>query len=865
MDPADLAPRSEAEKFLNDSYDERWEKLRDVIVRLYLGKYGSNGKSMTIRQVAEFMKSHYNFYAVVNQYQTRFRKWDVRRRILSSEKDEIVNHLGKRKHPGTSTSDVKLNHGEREKPLDTKQLKRYAKDAIHRYKVEAMVPRALSSWNLPYAAYAASLPQYPDEPSPFGTAGTTPNYLNIDSPEAVTPGGRAAGPSPNMQLIRQKATQTRSSLFLQGRYKDLLINCGREDRIQLINYLHDFHIHTFVTAKYWGKGPRAWTAEMIAALTLNGLSVFNPATPVALSPVGSPMSGISPSISHNKPERIEAPTMLCRWSIHVPNIQYMAIKEPETSAQDEFILNDPSSWPQWRETELSNHSLPKSMLQSITTNAFTTSPSQDLPISMELVEQSLSKQPETLVAEAWKFAIMAGNAELLYQLGEQDKPREIDEIYPFHLAAAFLDGGHGCCTVIDELAYSLGGDHVFKHNINDLGHTILDSLMVSILRSHTKVKPEKVSIGFSSPNRYPGEERDICGRWDADTPAVRKLFQHGHPRIPGPWKHPFCHTSVQAICHSVIGIFGSPLSPDINTLSGLFLRRCSCCGLELKLGPLHTLVIVAYYLAHRGMRGETMFGPLAILVCLLRLGADASLSVTMSVEDIIGEGDPETCYHKKLDACDLMQEISQGEINRWPMDCQIGWSCILHTLYLAKRGKIRKKQEFERNFGQWVHQTPEEESDEEPEEAADTGSEHNRCTLETDTGYKGVHGIWLKLPCGNPELGLLWATIQVELLTYRRVTDNAPWVSDNFSMGALKIWLTGESDDFSIPLVETKMMKEHSPCGWFPNSDFVCPIAQDVCEGYFMNMDIYDRASMIERASFTDSWAEIYVDRDDSP
>lgn len=65
MNPADLAPRSEADKFLDDSYDERREKLREVIVRLYLGKYGTNGKSMTIRQLAEFMKSHYNFYAVL--------------------------------------------------------------------------------------------------------------------------------------------------------------------------------------------------------------------------------------------------------------------------------------------------------------------------------------------------------------------------------------------------------------------------------------------------------------------------------------------------------------------------------------------------------------------------------------------------------------------------------------------------------------------------------------------------------------------------------------------------------------------------------------------------------------------------------
>ncbi|KAI1448530.1 hypothetical protein F5Y02DRAFT_310804 [Annulohypoxylon stygium] len=558
---------------------------------------------------------------------------------------------------------------------------------------------------------------------------------------------------------------------------------------------------------------------MIAALTLNGLSVFNPATPatpVAPSPAGSPMSGISPSIYHNQPDKIEVPTKLCRWSIHVPHMDYMPIDEPETNAQDEVIFNDPSSWPQWRETELPDHSFPESMLQSITVNDFTATPSEDLPISIQVARQSLNEHPETLVAEALKFAIMAGNVELLdqletkYEFKKQGPPREIDEIYPFHLAAAFLDGGNSCCAIIDGLSWSLGRNYAFKHNVNDLGHTILDALMLSILRSHTKVKAEKVSVGFSFPNRYPGEEKDICGRWDADTPAVRKLFQHGRSRIPGTWKHPFCHTSVQAICHSVIGIFSSSVSPDINTLSGLFLRRCTSCGLELKLGPLHTLVVVAYYLAHSGMQGETMFGVLAVLVCLLRLGADASLSVTISVEDIISEGGSGTCHHKELSACDLMQEVPEREINQWSMDCQIGWSCILHTLYLAKRGKIRKKQEFERNFREWVHQMPEEECDEETEAAADTNSEHDSCTLEED--YKGIHGIWMKLTCGNPELGLLWATIQVEFLTYRRVTDDAAWISDNFPMDALKVWLIGASDNLSIPLVEGKMMQEHSSC-----------------------------------------------------
>lgn len=61
--PANLYAGSEDAKFLNEPYNNRWEHLKDVIVKLYMGKYGSGGKSMTIGLVAEFMKEHYTFHA----------------------------------------------------------------------------------------------------------------------------------------------------------------------------------------------------------------------------------------------------------------------------------------------------------------------------------------------------------------------------------------------------------------------------------------------------------------------------------------------------------------------------------------------------------------------------------------------------------------------------------------------------------------------------------------------------------------------------------------------------------------------------------------------------------------------------------
>src|SRR5207247_1658208 len=102
------------------------------------------------------------------------------------------------------------------------------------------------------------------------------------------------------------------------------------------------------------------------------------------------------------------------------------------------------------------------------------------------------------------------------------------------------------------------------NNINSNGHTILDGLMMSILRSHTNVTPGEISTNLADSTRFLGEEKDICGRWDADSVSVRQLYRQGNPRIPTEWKHIFCHSAAQAICHSMIAIFGPPSSPKID-------------------------------------------------------------------------------------------------------------------------------------------------------------------------------------------------------------------------------------------------------------------------------------------------------------
>jgi hypothetical protein len=89
----------------------------------------------------------------------------------------------------------------------------------------------LSSWNLPYAALIRSIVRQPDKPSPFGDLSVTPGYITISSPKDATAVSPAAIPSPSMQLVQRKLIQDQSNLFLQGRFQDLFMNCGKEDRM----------------------------------------------------------------------------------------------------------------------------------------------------------------------------------------------------------------------------------------------------------------------------------------------------------------------------------------------------------------------------------------------------------------------------------------------------------------------------------------------------------------------------------------------------------------------------------------------------------------------------------------------------------
>ncbi|KAF4500014.1 hypothetical protein FAGAP_3781 [Fusarium agapanthi] len=856
----ELRPKSEDEKFLSCPYEERWSRLQPVIVQLYTRRRSGDGRTATLDQVVEFMRTHYFFHAATSfserhqyrtgprltvidgsptEYRRRFKDWGVTKRMVKEDKDAITSALARNKRPRASVTAVRTHQDGKDKPLDFKKLKRHL---ISRKACLEIAPGLLSSWNLPYAAFVSSLPKNPEAPSPFGPLGPTPDYLRIQSPEALTPGRAAAGPSPRMQLVYEKNKEHCTSLFLQGRIEQLVTSLPRADRSIMVNYFHDYFLHTFVLAKNWGEKMPNPNSTQTFGLTPQTRDTHSPWTPSAFLNLSSGPS--SPEVSSATNISVP-PTQLCKWSIHISSNAYVFVdRTAATTSPNSQPLAEPEPT-----------SFVDSLRQSMASNDFTTTPKAELPLAQDMITRSLEENPAALQLDAWKLAIMAGNKDLLHQLWEDSRrelPEGIEAIQPLHLAASFLNGGKQCCGVFTELCQILPPAFAFFNNIDDHGHTILDALILVVLRSHTSIQPSDESYGIDSPNRFPGEENDICGRWDAETPTVRELFKQGYARIPTRWKHPFCHTAVQAVCHSIIAIFASPASPNINTQSGLFVRRCTECGLELKLGPLHTVVVVAFYLARSGMPGETLFGALAMVVCLIALGADVSMKANISVEEILNSSDAGQCRHTQLSPLDLMKAVPGDVMEAWSGSCRVGWGCLTGVLTLAV-----SQQDQERSGRSHTSSSPlGDEWPGTPTSSFSESSDHDSCGRLFQEVY---HDDWLKLPCNGPRIGLLWASIQTELLTYRRVKEGDSWISKNFSMEAMKAWLDEDDTELSMPLVQQRMFKMHGRCGWFEiAADFLCPIAEEVCTEYFMNMDIYNRTSYIERPDLLGSFEDVF-------
>lgn len=528
-----------------------------------------------------------------------------------------------------------------------------------------------------------------------------------------------------------------------------------------------------------------------------------------------------PSTLHNDDE-LTPPSDLCRWYIHARAEDISLIVEDDSDLEDDsdpedaLDSDDDTFWPLWSPDE-QQVTLQVHLRNALEHNDFSTTPATDLPVAIPAIAKAADEERSNeLLLESLGFSIISQNLIQIDAILRQLDEKEVDpsSLYPFHMAASFLNGSESCCDVIFGLSDWISGAKVHKTYLNEHGHTILDNLMITIIKSHTSAKPFVVDENFKDVARFVGEEVDICGRWDADSPCIRQLYAHGRISIPSSWKHKFCNTSIQAVCHCIERMFfAMPNRVLLETPSGLYIRQCFSigCGKKLQLSPLHSLVMTAYHLATHGREGEDLFGILACALCLISQGLDPSVKADISVTALLSLDSFVECDHVELTAAELAEEIMVMPASGiWNTKITTGWTVlvgVLHRCEAAHIEQVNKRNSYPTLFEGRNPVSLVISYEGNPFMGFTEPSQDLKSVHYSGKGYS---------PCfaEQKELGALWSSIQAELLSYRRLSDGHDWTSHYFSMETLREQLGG-GEDLAVGYTEHNLLKAHCACHSF--------------------------------------------------
>jgi hypothetical protein len=596
------------------------------------------------------------------------------------------------------------------------------------------------------------------------------------------------------------------------------------------DWLYQYWFFSFKTAKHWGKGPTAWTADLL------NFDRFGTRTRRSLSATPPDLS--NSDIEDTDP--LHTPSDLCRWFIHIRADwpYYAEINgEEDTQHPRDQDPNDEATWRPWPEGQ-QKPQLASQLRNALEHNDFSPTPTTSLPVAIPVIARAAQRSPNELLLEALGFSIMSRNLDQVRDTVTTMDEDNIDylSLYPLHMAATYLDGSKICCNIFVLLITRLTGPQLRDTFVDELGHTVWDSLMITILKSHSSTTPSIVDETWRETKRFPGEEVDICGRWDADSPAVRQLLASGKSSTPLAWKHKFCHTSVQAICHIITMMFhimGNPVLHE--TPSGLYIRRCFHCGAKLQPQTLHSLVITAYHLANNSCQDEDLFGILACLLCFIANDvsiqriAVISVAALMEVDAVEGQ-----CDHEELTAAGLAGKISRHHsVRTWNKQLQTGWSVFCGVLRLCEdpNTEVTTEQSDELMeidfplgdvYDDWYGRECEE---------GNGNMRTDSCPAEVYEGRTNI-GTPPEYPCpehsrpeheyeatplsfrARPDLASLWAATQAETLVHRRLNEHMRWTSTSFSMETLQDQLA-EHLPLSVGYHDECLLEPHCPCGRF--------------------------------------------------
>jgi hypothetical protein len=530
-----------------------------------------------------------------------------------------------------------------------------------------------------------------------------------------------------------------------------------------------------------------------------------------------------------------------------------------------------SQWPDQWGAQPFEHIL----LDAIATNHFSTIDDADLPIDVLYLGKAFREHLDELWAEGLMFAIMGRNFDLIEAIlssrciAEVSKRDRLRQALPLHVAVTYLDGSTACCKIVSEL---LRASHHLNLDVcarNKDGYTVFDMLMLTILRNHSQVAPEIVDSNLAGTTSFVGEEVSTCGMWDAESCAFRALQRNGSTQVPFSWKHKFCHTSTQAICHILELLL---FSTSQLVKSGLFAHRCYGCSERLEVLPLHTMVLVAFNLMTHGKRDEDLFGMVCCLLCYTSstfFGGQEFGRAEISLHLFYGHLHADYCAHELLSPAELAGRLSTGVTGSMPSQAVNGWQAFTQVLQLiedqhrwAESGQASSA--FQSDHKQLMQDIHSEESyflqwggwtlDE------DDWTKFNFANIRADLRRRIFHhdrDLGFGERCShigyshvgrafgsNRLLGHIWAACQTELLTYRRQSDSLAWMSPGLTIDQILASLESEVPS-TIHFIKRKALRSYCPCGRFDGGDRV-PSREHACSYPFGNLNAWQRTTYLE-------------------
>ena len=547
-------------------------------------------------------------------------------------------------------------------------------------------------------------------------------------------------------------------------------------------WLFEFNYWATKTAKHWGRGPREWNMQNLwlniqvpSPVVRSPSSIQNPRQDSEAHDISLPTPLQALVTGHSV-----APPKLCRWIIHCHpdayDYVYEIITEPVHEEEDPDPNIDPtdeSSWSNWPATALQGPSLETKLLKGLQESCFTRTDEVDLPIAIPQVMSMTNEANISLLEKALGFAIKGRNADLVSDLLYRIK-EPLTSIQPLHLATSYLDGSRSCCLIVLELVKRRGWREKGRLPTNDLGHSVVDNLMITILRSHTRLSPGDVEPAWKEQQLFPGEEVDICGRWDAESECFLQRTSRGNRPVAFEWKHKFCHTSIQTISHCLSALAYSGDYTVFHESSGLFVKRCFTCGRKLELLPLHVAVIVAFSLAQYGQPEEDLFGIITITLQFLSHGSKPRETANISPELLLGidsAPSPSNCEHREYTPLELAQAIPRNIISMWTRAHQDGWNVMCEILGIAEIGPSPD----------YIDEDGVSDTVRLPEQAElDVGPFYSDMYIEKESNDEDKR--WLGR---THKLAVLFGVCQTEYLTYRRLREGDSWQSNRFDMTVL--------------------------------------------------------------------------------